>query len=71
MKARELRTRPDDELQENLKELRGRLLFGLKMRQAVSSEQVKPHEARAIRRDIARIRTVLRERELASREGKA
>lgn len=71
MKARELRARTDDELRENLKELRGRLLFGLRMRQAVSSEQVKPHEARVIRRDIARIRTILRERELAAGKEKA
>jgi len=68
MKVKELRTRPDDELRENLQELRGRLLFGLKMRQAVSSNEIKPHEARAVRRDIARIWTILRERELAGKK---
>jgi large subunit ribosomal protein L29 len=71
MKARELRTRSDDDLRENLRELQARLLFGLKMRQAVSGHEIKPHEARAVRRDIARIRTILRERELPAREGKA
>ena len=61
MKVKELRIRTDDELRENLQELRGRLLFGLKMRQAVSSNEIKP-------RDIARIRTILRERELAGKK---
>ena len=71
MKAKELRAQTEDELQEKLAEMQGRLLFGLKMRQAVSSNEIKPHEARAVRRDIARIRTVLREREQIVKEEKA
>ena len=71
MKAKELRAQTEDELQEKLTEMQGRLLFGLKMRQAVSSNEIKPHEARSVRRDIARIRTILRERERIAKEEKA
>ena len=62
MKARELREKSSEELAENLTEARKRLFFQMKM-QRVSGEGVKPHEVRLLRRDIARMKTILRERE--------
>ncbi len=62
MKARELREKSSEELAENLNEARKRLFFQMKM-QRVSGEGVKPHEVRLLRRDIARMKTILRERE--------
>ena len=39
--------------------------------QRVTGEGVKPHEIRQLRRDIARIKTILRERELGAPAGPA
>lgn len=64
MKPRELREKSSQELVENLQELRKRLFFQVKM-QRVTGEGIKPHEIRQLRRDVARISTILRERELA------
>ena len=64
MKARELREKSSEELAENLNEAKKRLFFQMKM-QRVTGEGVKPHEIRQLRRDIARIQTILRERQLA------
>ena len=64
MKPRELREKSSQELSENLLELRKKLFFQVKM-QRVTGEGVKPHEVRQLRRDIARIQTILRERQLA------
>lgn len=64
MKPRELREKSSQELSENLLEIRKKLFFQVKM-QRVTGEGVKPHEIRLLRKDIARISTILRERELA------
>ena len=62
MKPRELREKSSEELTENLSEAKRRLFFQIKM-QRVTGEGVKPHEIRLLRRDIARIQTILRERQ--------
>jgi large subunit ribosomal protein L29 len=68
VKARELREKSSEELAENLSEAKKRLFFQMKM-QRVTGEGAKPHEVRQIRRDIARIKTILRERQLAGSAG--
>jgi large subunit ribosomal protein L29 len=58
MKASELKTRGVDELRKELKELL-RAQFSLRMQ--LSTQQTnKTHEIRKVRRDIARVRTVMR-----------
>jgi len=64
VKAQELRDKGSEELAENLSEAKKRLFFQMKM-QGLTGEGVKPHEMGALRRDIARLETVLRERQLA------
>ena len=62
MKPSELRDKTDDELRELEQSLRKKLLDE---RMAVAAQRpVKPSEIRALRRDIARIQTILRAREL-------
>ena len=65
MKAQELRDKGGEELTENLSEARKRLFFEMKMK-GLTGEGVKPHEMRVLRRDIARMKTILRERQLAA-----
>ena len=67
MKALELREKNTEELRENLAEAKRRLFFQMKM-QRVTGEGVKPHEVGQLRREVARINTILREREIAGRE---
>lgn len=62
MKIRELRDMTDDELRRESRELR-RALFNLRLSQATGQLE-KPHKLGAARRDLARVLTVLREREL-------
>jgi len=64
MKAAELREHAPDELWRMLEEA-NRELFNLRF-QAASGQLSDPGRMREVRRDIARIKTVLRERELAS-----
>lgn len=59
MNASELRNKNDKELTDELLELR-KEQFNLRMQQA-TGQLVRPHEYRRVRRDIARIKTVLRE----------
>ncbi len=68
MKAGELRQKDDDALRRELLELsEARFKLGLQGR----SQQTKhPHRFRRIRRDLARVRTVLRERLGAAGETK-
>ena len=67
VKARDLRDLSDNELQEQLKERRDDLIaFRLQMTTG-SVENVRA--ARNARRDIARILTVIREREQAAEQG--
>lgn len=63
MKAVELRGRTDEELRTNLRELEQEL-FNLRF-QMVIGQLENPSRSKRVRRDIARIKTVLRERELA------
>ena len=59
MKASELRTKNTDELSNELKELL-RAQFSLRM-QVATQQTNKTHELRKVRRDIARVRTVMHE----------
>ena len=59
MEARELREKPVDELNEELLALR-REQFNLRMQNA-TGELARNHEHRRVRKDIARVKTVLNE----------
>ena len=61
MKAKDLRAKTQDELKAELLSL-GKARFGLKM-QAATGQLNKTSELKKVRRDIARIKTVLREKE--------
>ena len=63
MKAQDIRELKDDEIQDRLKELKEEQ-FRLRFRQA-TMELENPKVLNEIRRDIARMKTILRERELA------
>lgn len=65
MKAAELRDRSGEELRETYEEKRQEL-FMLNVRKDVADEAENPLQVRALRRTIARIKTVMREQE---REG--
>jgi large subunit ribosomal protein L29 len=66
MKMTEIRAHNDDDLKVEVEKLR-RELFDLRFKGAV--EQIaQPSKLRQIRRDIARIMTTLRERELAGKK---
>lgn len=58
----ELREKNNEELLEELKNLRAEL-FNLRLQQ-VTGGLTNPHRIKAVRKDIARILTILREREL-------
>jgi len=62
MKAKELRKLSNEELQEKLKELKNKLLK-LRFQNEIGGLE-KPSEIKATKRDIARVLTILREREL-------
>jgi large subunit ribosomal protein L29 len=70
VKASELRDKTSEELAENLAEARKRLFFQMRM-QKTAGDGVQPHEVGQLRREIARMTTVLRERELAGSRGEA
>ena len=63
MKARDLRSMTDEALGEELVKLR-RERFNLRM-QAATGQGAKPDQFGKVRKDVARIKTILRERELA------
>jgi len=65
MKASELRSKSVDELQKQLLELR-RAQFGLRM-QLASQSLTKNSEVARVKRDIARVHTVLTEKSKASK----
>ena len=69
MKAKEIRERSGDELVVELKNLQ-EALFRLRFRQ-VTENTHNQNEMRALRRDIARVRTIVRERELAGQKDRA
>lgn len=60
MKASELKDKSTDELQKELVELR-REQFNLRMQQG-TGQLSAPHRVKAVRRDIARVKTVLNEK---------
>ena len=60
MKASDLRTKTAVELREELLNLR-REQFNLRMQRGIG-QLAHPHELRRVRRDIARVRTVLNEK---------
>ncbi|PMQ00974.1 MAG: 50S ribosomal protein L29 [Dictyoglomus sp. NZ13-RE01] len=62
VKARDLREKTDEELKEELKKLRMEL-FNLRF-QLSTGGLTNPHRIKMVRKDIARILTILREREL-------
>jgi large subunit ribosomal protein L29 len=62
MKAKELRKLSNEELKEKLKELKQKLMK-LRFQNEIGGLE-KPSEIKATKKDIARILTILREREL-------
>ncbi|HSM36962.1 MAG TPA: 50S ribosomal protein L29 [Longimicrobiales bacterium] len=64
MKAEEIRDLDDDEIAGLIEEKR-EALFRLRFRSASQSIE-RPSDFRALRRDVARLKTVLRERETAN-----
>jgi len=68
MKAKELKERSDDELVLELRNLRENL-FRLRFRQ-VQENQHNAGERRFLQRDVARVLTIMRERELAAKAAK-
>ena len=62
MKASELRGMAPEELSERLEELREEL-FNLKFK-ATTEPVADPGQLRSVRKDIARIKTIIREREI-------
>ena len=65
MKASELRAKSGDELSKELNDLL-KARFGLRMQQA-TQQLTNSSQLRKVRRDIARVRTVLRQQKAASK----
>jgi len=65
MKASELRNKSVEELRQELLELR-REQFNLRMQQA-TGQLAKPHLVRQVRRNIARVKTVLNQKREADK----
>ena len=66
MKASELRDKSDQELKDNLVELR-KEQFGLRMQRG-TGQMENPARFKAIRREVARINTIMNERSAAGEE---
>ena len=66
MKARELRMKSDDELRQTLQELKDQL-FTLKFQKSLGRLE-NPNLIRQVKKDIARVLTIIRERELGIRK---
>ncbi|MCX7193769.1 MAG: 50S ribosomal protein L29 [Proteobacteria bacterium] len=64
MKASELKTKAKSELQQDLLSLT-RAQFGLRM-QVATQQMTKTSEIRKVRRDIARIKTVMTQKDVQS-----
>lgn len=65
MKAKEIRGMTAEQVTEELLKLR-RAQFNLRM-QAATGQGVKPDQYGKVRKDIARLKTILRERELSEK----
>lgn len=61
MNMRELRARSDDDLRKELLDL-NREAFNLRMQKGIG-QLSRPSQVNAVRRDIARVKTILSERE--------
>ena len=66
MKANQLREMSQDELNQNLADLKSEL-FNLRF-QLATGQLENPMRIREVRKNIARVKTVLRERELRAQE---
>ena len=66
MKAKELRDMTGDELNAKLKELKNEL-FNLRFQHAINQLE-NPMRLGAVKKDIARVKTIIREKELAERK---
>ena len=66
MKAKELRELSNEELQDKISELKGEL-FNLRF-QSATGQLDNPMRIKEVRKSIARVHTVLRERELKAAE---
>lgn len=64
MKANEIRNLTDDELSAKAQDARGEL-FNLRMQQVAGSLE-KPSRVRVVRKDLARVETIMSERRFAS-----
>lgn len=64
MKSSEIRNLNNEELQKKLDELKSEL-FNLRFQLAINQLQ-NPMRIKAVKKDIARIKTIIRERELKS-----
>ena len=69
MKVTELRKKSAKELSDELLDLR-KEQFNLRMQQA-TGQLVRPDQYRKVRKDIARIKTVLREQEIQQEKAEA
>ena len=67
MKASDLRSKSLEELQEELVDLR-REQFNVRMQQA-TGESTKPHEHSRVRKNIARVKTVIAEQKNVASTG--
>ena len=67
MRASEIREMNPDEFEDELESLERRL-FDIRT-QAVTEKLEDPTQLRKIRRDIARLKTVMRERQIAQTDG--
>lgn len=67
MKAHELRTKSDEELEAEVLSL-ARKRFNLRMQQG-TGQLSRPSEMRVLRRDLARVKTVINERRIARKGG--
>ena len=64
MKAENLREQTDDELRQELMDTQ-KNLFDIRVKRRTGDASEQPLRIRSLRREIARIKTVIRERELA------
>lgn len=62
MKVKQIRENSTDEIRGLIKEAKREILT-IKMKKAVSDGTIQPLKARTLRRDVARMETVIRERE--------
>lgn len=66
MKIKELRNLTDNDLQKKISESK-KELFDLRLKQSTGSLE-KPSKMHELRKDVARMKTILRERELSKKE---